>query len=85
MPCEMTGQHFSDLKILLKEQTVYGNGERILIEPRFDGDDIIYTNVKVTSASDNIVQVIEKLGSKIVDKLGYSSMLVHYLKVHVNY
>lgn len=37
------------------------------IEPRFDGDDIIYANVKVTPDPDNIVQFIEKLKSKIKD------------------
>lgn len=35
------------------------------IEPRFDGDDIIYANVKVTPDSDNIVQFIENLKKKI--------------------
>ena len=29
------------------------------IEPRFDGDDIIFANVKVTPEPDNIVQFIE--------------------------
>lgn len=29
------------------------------IEPRFDGEDIIYANVKVTPDPDNIVQFIE--------------------------
>ena len=38
------------------------------IEPRFDGDDIIYANVKVTPDPDNIVQFIEKLKSKIKNK-----------------
>ena len=31
------------------------------IEPRFDGDDIIYANVKVTPDPANIVQFIENL------------------------
>ena len=35
------------------------------IEPRFDGDDIIYANVKVTPDPDNIVQFIENLKKKI--------------------
>ena len=35
------------------------------IEPRFDGDDIIYANVKVTPDPDNIVQFIETLKKKI--------------------
>ncbi len=37
------------------------------IEPRFDGDDTIYANVKVTSNPNNIMQFIEKLKSKIKD------------------
>ena len=35
------------------------------IEPRFDGDDIIYANVKVTPDPDNIMQFIENLQKKI--------------------
>lgn len=38
------------------------------IEPRLDGDDIIYANIKVTPDPDNIVQFIEKLKSKINDE-----------------
>ena len=38
------------------------------IEPRFDGDDIIYANVKVTPDPDNIVQFIENLKKKIKEE-----------------
>ena len=31
------------------------------IEPIFDGDDIIYANIKVMSEPDNIVQFIENM------------------------
>ena len=34
------------------------------IEPRFDGDDIIYANIKVTPEPDNIVQFIENIKKK---------------------
>lgn len=37
------------------------------IEPRVDGDDIIYANVKVTPEPENIVQFIENLKKKIND------------------
>ena len=37
------------------------------IEPRFDGDDIIYANIKVTPDPDHIVQFIENLKEKIKD------------------
>ena len=37
------------------------------IEPRFDGDDIIYANVKVTPDPDNIVRFIENLKVRIKD------------------
>ncbi len=35
------------------------------IEPRFDGDDIIYANIKVTPEPDNIVQFIENTPTSI--------------------
>ena len=35
------------------------------IEPRFDGDDIIYANIKVTPDPDNIVQFIENTPTSI--------------------
>ena len=38
------------------------------IEPRFDGDDIIYANVKVTPEPDNIVQFIENIKKKVKDE-----------------
>ena len=38
------------------------------IEPRFDGDDIIYANVKVTPDPNNIVQFIENLKKKIKEE-----------------
>lgn len=38
------------------------------IEPRFDGDDIIYANVKVTPDPDNIMQFIENLQKKIKEE-----------------
>ena len=31
------------------------------IEPKFDEDDIIYANIKVTPEPDNIVQLIENM------------------------
>lgn len=36
-----------------------------VIEPRFDGDDIIYATVKVIPDPDNIVQFIENLKKRI--------------------
>ena len=39
------------------------------IEPRFDGDDIIYANIKVTPEQENIVQFIENI--KIKQKTAY--------------
>ena len=38
------------------------------IEPRFDGDDIIYVNIKVTPDPDNIVQFIENIKKKVKDE-----------------
>ena len=38
------------------------------IEPRFDGDDIIYANVKVTPDPDNIVQFIENIRKKVKEE-----------------
>ncbi len=38
------------------------------IEPRFDGDDIIYANIKVTPEPDNIVQFIENIKKKVKDE-----------------
>lgn len=35
------------------------------IEPRFDGEDIIYANIKVMPDPDNIVQFIENFKKKI--------------------
>ena len=40
------------------------------IEPRFDGDDIIYANIKVTPEPDNIVQFIENIKKKVKDECG---------------
>lgn len=37
------------------------------IEPRFDGDDIVYANVKVTPDTENIIQFIENIKKKIND------------------
>ena len=38
------------------------------VEPRFDGDDIIYANIKVTPEPDNIVQFIENIKKKVKDE-----------------
>ena len=38
------------------------------IEPKFDGDDIIYANIKVTPEPDNIVQFIENIKKKVKDE-----------------
>ena len=38
------------------------------IEPRFDGDDTVYANVRVTPDPDNIVQFVENLQKKIKDE-----------------
>ena len=38
------------------------------IEPRFDGDDIIYANIKVTPEPDNIVQLIKNIKKKVKDE-----------------
>lgn len=41
---------------------------KIAIEPRIDGNDIIYANVKIAPEPENIMQFIEKLQSKIKDE-----------------
>lgn len=47
-------------RILRIEMDVYSiNYTLCLVEPRFDRDNIVYANVKVTSDSDNIVQFIQ--------------------------
>ena len=38
------------------------------IEPKFDEDDIIYANIKVTLEPDNIVQLIKNIKKKVKDE-----------------
>lgn len=38
------------------------------IEPRFDGDNIIYANIKVTPDPGNIAQFIENIKKKVKDE-----------------
>ena len=38
------------------------------IEPKFDEDDIIYANIKVTPEPDNIVQLIKNIKKKVKDE-----------------
>lgn len=45
------------------------------IEPKFDEDDIIYANIKVTPKPDNIVQLIENIKKKVKMNAIFSAVM----------
>ena len=74
-------------RILRIEMDVHSTNYTLCaIEPRFDGDDIIYANVKVIPDPDNIVQFIENLKKKIRDDCdilcGYEAVCLGFSLYH---